>query len=95
MKKVSGTREWARSNVNVSNGCSHDCRYCYARNMAVRFKRKTAETWHLEEIDKDKVSKGYGKRRGTIMFPTTHDITPGIFESCFKSYFAGVIHRVQ
>ena len=79
---ISGTREWASHNVNICNGCSHDCRYCYARSMAVRFKRRTAETWHLEEVDQEKMSKSYRKRNGTIMFPTTHDITPNILDPC-------------
>ena len=77
---ISGTKEWASHNVNICNGCSHDCRYCYARSMAVRFKRKTEETWHLEEVAPKQVSKAYAKKNGTIMFPTTHDITPNILD---------------
>ena len=35
-----GTKEWAKSNLNFQLGCEHGCRYCYAREMAVnRFKR--------------------------------------------------------
>ena len=36
-----GTQEWAASNVNIQDGCEHDCRYCYAKTMAIRFKRAT------------------------------------------------------
>jgi DNA repair photolyase len=40
-----GTQEWAASNVNIQDGCEHDCRYCYAKTMAIRFKRATAKSW--------------------------------------------------
>ena len=35
-----GTKEWAPYNFNFMNGCSNDCSYCYAKEMAVRFKGK-------------------------------------------------------
>ena len=72
---VSGTKEWAANNVNCIKGCEHDCRYCYAKAMAVKFGRKTSEDWHREEIRKDQVSKHWPFLNGTTMFPTTHDIT--------------------
>jgi len=75
-KKVSGTREWASSSVNVMLGCEHDCTYCYARSSAARFGRKDATDWATEEVQPNLRSKNFGKRRGTVMFPTTHDITP-------------------
>lgn len=34
-----GTKEWADSNVNCYLGCSNNCRYCYAKKMAIRFNR--------------------------------------------------------
>jgi DNA repair photolyase len=69
---ISGTKEWSTSSVNVCSGCSHDCLYCYAKAQAIRFRRKTPETWREEEL---LPRKGYGKRVGRIMLPTTHDIT--------------------
>jgi DNA repair photolyase len=71
-----GTKEWAMQNVNFINGCKNDCLYCYAKSMAIRFGRKTPETWHIEEIKKDKIPKKFGKVSGTIMFPSSHDISP-------------------
>jgi len=77
---VSGTKEWSSSSVNCMDGCSNDCRYCYAKATAIsRLKRCTAETWKDE---KPRKPKGYGKREGTVMFPTSHDITPGNIEHC-------------
>jgi len=82
-KITSGTKEWADHNVNLIDGCSHDCRYCYAKKMAVRFGRKTPENWHLMTVREHDVTKGYGHKNGRIMFPTSHDIVPD--EPCFTS----------
>ena len=71
-----GTKEWASSNVNICKGCFNDCVYCYAKRMGIRFKRNTLENWKFMVINEKAVSKGYGKRKGRIMFPTSHDITP-------------------
>ena len=44
--KTTGTHEWCDSNVNCYYGCSRNCRYCYARHMAIRFKRiEKHEDW--------------------------------------------------
>ena len=75
MTTTSGTKEWADSNVNIFSGCSNDCIYCYAKKMAIRFGRKTRETWKFMELNEKAFDKGYGKRKGRIMFPTSHDIT--------------------
>lgn len=77
---VSGTKEWAATNANVMLGCSHDCRYCYARSTAIRFGRVTPDQWNQEQVQPNLAAKGYGKRTGTVMFPTTHDITPSNLE---------------
>jgi DNA repair photolyase len=71
-----GTHEWAEENCNFINGCSHDCMYCYSKEMAIRFKRKTPGTWKDEEVRSKCLNKKYALRKGTIMFPSSHDITP-------------------
>ncbi len=71
-----GTREWAEINVNIQQGCSNNCKYCYARANALRFgKIQTYDQWQQETIDMAAVNKRWTKRNGVIMFPTTHDIT--------------------
>ncbi|MFX1502330.1 MAG: hypothetical protein ACFFDH_15325, partial [Promethearchaeota archaeon] len=65
-------------------GCSNDCRYCYAKKMAIRFKRKTEETWKQMEPNLKAIKKGYSKRKGRIMFPTSHDITLESLSGCLK-----------
>jgi radical SAM superfamily enzyme YgiQ (UPF0313 family) len=76
-----GTKEWAPNNINCVKGCSHNCYYCYGKAMAVRFKRKTAETWEQEEIAKIKAAGGKPRR---FMFPSTHDITPKVLPVCIQ-----------
>jgi len=80
MKQVFGTTEWAATNANCINGCSHNCHYCYAKTMAIRFHRKSVESWKNEDL---RDLKKIGKRKGRIMFPTTHDITPDNASYCF------------
>jgi DNA repair photolyase len=75
-KKVSGTTEWASHNKNYINGCSNDCKYCYAKAMAIRFNRKTVDNWHIEEVNSNSLNARCRKENGTIMFPSSHDITP-------------------
>lgn len=82
-KKITlGTKEWADSNVNCYFGCSNNCRYCYAKKMAVRFKRKTENTWKIMDPNMKSIRKKYRKRIGRIMFPTSHDITKESFNGC-------------
>ena len=77
-----GTREWAPKNVNCCTGCSHDCRYCYARGMAVRFRQVKPEEWKEERIRWKDVRKRYRHFEGTVMFPSSHDITPQNLVAC-------------
>ena len=75
-KQVFGTYEWAVENANFISGCSHNCKYCYSREMAIRFKRKNIDNWHEEEINYLQLEKKAKKVDGVIMFPSSHDITP-------------------
>ncbi len=77
-----GTKEWADSNVNCYYGCSNNCRYCYAKKMAIRFNRKTEQNWKVMEPNQKAIEKGYSKRRGRVMFPTSHDITMESLNGC-------------
>ncbi|HAS81923.1 MAG TPA: hypothetical protein DCS43_04430 [Verrucomicrobia bacterium] len=77
-----GTQEWAASNVNIQDGCEHDCRYCYAKTMAIRFKRMTAESWAIPQLREHDLKRSFTQRSGRIMFPTAHDITERNIEEC-------------
>lgn len=83
-QEVTGTREWAVKTVNCCTGCSNNCRYCYAREMAVRFGHITKEEeWKNCLVRGEDVQKKYDKYDGRVMFPSTHDITPDNFKACF------------
>jgi DNA repair photolyase len=77
-----GTREWAVKTVNCCTGCSHDCVYCYAKGMAVRFKRMSPSDWGRERIRESDVFKRHRKYPGRVMFPSSHDITDGNWSAC-------------
>ena len=78
-KQRSGTYEWAQTTVNCVSGCEHDCRYCYARHNAVdRFHQIPEGEWTDMKVRWPDVAKGRGKKKGVIMFPSTHDITPKV-----------------
>lgn len=75
-----GTREWAEHNKNIYIGCPNGCKYCYARDNAVRRYGyvDSNETFinnpRFNEKNFSKKPKKYTD--GRIMFPTTHDILP-------------------
>ncbi len=76
-KKVFGTQEWASKNVNISTGCSNNCKYCYARHDAiVRFNRVQKGEWEHMIIRSHDVFKRHPKYDGMVMFPSSHDIVP-------------------
>jgi len=84
-KKNTGTREWAATNVNCILGCPHRCRYCFAADMAKTNGRiKTFDEWGNSylQVREHEVSKGRRKANGTIMFPSSHDITPEFLDPC-------------
>ena len=80
--KIFGTKDWTARTVNCCTGCSNNCRYCYAKGMAIRFKRVTAEEWPIERVRQRDVEMPQGHYADRVMFPSSHDITPGNFEAC-------------
>jgi len=81
-EKNFGTREWSVKTVNCCTGCSHDCRYCYAKEMAIRLRKFTGSQWPAEQIRPKDVSKLHKKYHGQVMFPSSHDITPNNLDAC-------------
>lgn len=78
----SGTGEWSVRSVNCCTGCSHDCLYCYAKSMAVRFHQLEPGQWKNESIRWKDVRRAYKYKEGTTMFPSSHDITPNNLFAC-------------
>ena len=82
-QRASGTREWASQTVNCVTGCEHDCLYCYAKHdSCYRFNRVAPEAWHVPQVRWEDVHRKRHKVDGTVMFPSTHDITPSVLEPC-------------
>jgi len=79
-----GTSEWSVKTVNCCTGCSHDCLYCYAKEMAIRFDQVTANQWPLERVRQHDVKKRHKKYNGQVMFPSSHDITPTNLDACLN-----------
>lgn len=81
-----GVYEWADKSINMQIGCEHDCRYCYARYRAVERYRycPSNEAWRNPVANKQKTEKGYRTNYGTVMFPSTHDITPDNVHGCLS-----------
>jgi DNA repair photolyase len=76
-REGTGTREWSESSYNIQFGCKHGCLYCYAKELALRYKQIAShEEWANERIREKAVNRKWNKVDGVIMFPTTHDITP-------------------
>jgi len=72
----SGAHEWSVKTINFINGCKNDCKYCYAKSMGIRYKRNTTDDWKNEVVRIQDLTKHIPKYKGTVMFPSSHDITP-------------------
>jgi hypothetical protein len=72
-KAKTGTLEWAKKNVNDIRGCRNNCWYCYAKRMALRFKRiqNPGEWAHMDFVGAKDIP-----RNTSIMYPSSHDIFP-------------------
>ena len=75
-----GTKQWSDYSHNICTGCSHGCLYCYAHSLVARFKHglRTNDQWRQQRLsDKGRqLGADVGKKKGLVMFPTAHDITP-------------------
>ncbi len=70
----SGTREWSQMSYNTLKGCRHDCKYCYAKEMALRFGRcKRPAYWRREKVEGNK-TRLMKRMTNYVMYPTAHDI---------------------
>ena len=48
IKRAHGTSEWSVKTINCCTGCSHDCLYCYAKEMGNHF-----STWSRFVVNMD------------------------------------------
>jgi len=83
--KIRGTKEWAVANIDCCTGCSHGCRYCYARyDAVVRKKTVRAADWENPVVHLENVVRDFPCYPGQVMFPTTHDILPSNLGDCVR-----------
>lgn len=76
-----GVGEWAGYSYNCGIGCSHNCRYCYARSFFVKNKLiESNDDWTVEQPRPNKIDITY-KVDKRVMFPSTHDITPAYLDT--------------
>ena len=74
-----GTKEWSDFSYNICTGCQHGCLYCYAHNNRARFGKslRTNDQWRQQHLsDKGQQLGSKVGKKGVVMFPTSHDITP-------------------
>lgn len=69
-----GVFEWAVGSFNTQTGCKNDCRYCYAKSMAIRFKRATPASWAIAQPLR--AMRPITGKAGFIMYPSSHDLFP-------------------
>ncbi|WP_243375432.1 hypothetical protein [Geotalea sp. SG265] len=75
-----GVGEWAGYSYNIGIGCSHNCRYCYARSFFVQeMLVPSNEAWTTER-PKHQKSNIHLQADKRVMFPSTHDISPAYLE---------------
>ena len=82
-KRKTGWDEWCVKRFSIQTGCPYNCRYCFAREMAVRFGRvASANDWVRPILKEKELSRKWTKHEGVLGFPGTHDITPENIHEC-------------
>jgi DNA modification methylase/DNA repair photolyase len=81
-KEKDNVQDWADKGINISKGCSNNCLYCYAREISVRRHGNVYENWPNEQLNEKMIKKGWRMGSKRLMFPSTHDITPGTYDAC-------------
>jgi DNA repair photolyase len=70
MKKITGTKEWAKKTINLFTGdCSNGCIYCYASANNRRFGKSPEKV-----LKGNLLTHNFRKRDYLTMYPSAHDI---------------------
>lgn len=72
--------EWSDASYNICTGCRHGCLYCYAKAMRSRFDESVRHpgNWERQRLRSESKLGADMRKKGVVMFPTTHDIFPEI-----------------
>jgi DNA repair photolyase len=74
-KPGSRVGEWAPYSYNIGTGCPNGCKYCYARDIALKNNMVAdSSQWTIERVNQRKMDITE-KVDDMVMFPTMHDIT--------------------
>lgn len=76
--------DWTKKSANFQSGCEHGCLYCYARAMAAKFGQKDPSDWENVRIREKDLLKNFPNFGETVMFPSSHDITPNNLENAIR-----------
>ncbi len=87
MKSVRGVGEWAGYSYNCGVGCSHGCRYCYARSFFVEEKIVASNDEFLVEKPNRYKIHITQKVDKAIQFPSSHDISPAYLDVYCQSLY--------
>jgi len=79
-----GTYEWAKKTLNFQIGCENGCLYCYAREMATRYKWNSSSNWTTPRVRQEMLTKNIPNFGEVVMFPSSHDITPNNIEQSIQ-----------
>jgi hypothetical protein len=81
-----GPKRWADQDKNIADGCANNCRYCMAKATAMHFKRIVGDEWGEPRIrtNRKKLRSRATPLPKSVMFPSTHDITPEILPECLE-----------
>lgn len=84
---TTGTKQWAKDNLNIFKGCAYNCVYCYAKMLALRRNQiATEKDWETMEFKHERwgsfCRKGFTE--GVKMIHSTHDITPISMKYSFR-----------
>lgn len=71
-----GTYEWSPHTLNCISGCMNDCKYCYSKEMSIRYNRSTPDTWKNELVRQHDLTKSIKLYDARVMYPSAHDIRP-------------------
>jgi hypothetical protein len=78
VKPGDGVFEYAPYSYNIGQKCRCNCRYCYARDIAIKFcdpsNPVTADNWHEEEVKPYKVNI-HQTVNNVVMIPTMGNIS--------------------
>jgi DNA repair photolyase len=71
-----------KARPNCVTGCENNCAYCSTKFSQVDRLKRVVD-WEQQTVREDKIH-AWAKYEGIVMFPTSHDITPNVYEPCLR-----------